>query len=550
MNRPKHLQQLRTEHFDCLIIGGGASGAGCALDSVTRGYKTALIEKVDFAAGTSSRSTKLIHGGVRYLEQAFTKLDFAQLVQVRHGLKERHTVLKNAPHLAQPQALVTPVFSWFEGLYYTIGLKIYGWFASRMDKLPSSEWLSKAQLKQRMPRLSQKLHSAVLYYDGQLDDARYCLALAQTAAEQGATVGNHIELLGFERNADGQLHKALVKDLRSGEDFAIQAKVFINCTGPFSDSVRQMANPKLTDRIRPSKGVHAMLPYSVLGSEDALLIPETSDGRVVFAIPFQGKLMLGTTDTEYNELDKEPTLDEDEVDYLLETLGRYLDTPVQPSEVIAGFGGLRPLVASDPGKSTKGLVRDHEIEHDQASNLVSLLGGKWTTYRVMALETIDYIEQAFFTEDRACQTADQVLVGGEAYNANGWTAIQTQTSLSEETCRHLNQHYGSRAPKVLAILEENAEWQEQLIQGYPYIAAEVIYAARYEMAETPRDFLARRLRLEILDWEATQQATPKVAALLAQAHGWNEDQQIREAEDYLDLVYSFREDAQRIGAGV
>ncbi|RME98131.1 MAG: FAD-dependent oxidoreductase, partial [Bacteroidetes bacterium] len=219
MNRSEHLQRLRTETFDILIIGGGASGAGCALDSTMRGYNTALIEKTDFAAGTSSRSTKLIHGGVRYLEQAFTKLDFAQLAQVRHGMRERYNVLKNAPHLARPQSLVTPVFSWFEGLYYTIGLKIYSWFASSLDTLPPSEWLSKQQLKARMPKLSQKLHSAVLYYDGQLDDARYCLALVHTAAEKGAAVANHVEITGFEHDSQGKLYAALVHDTCTGEEW-------------------------------------------------------------------------------------------------------------------------------------------------------------------------------------------------------------------------------------------------------------------------------------------------------------------------------------------
>ncbi|MEL6656455.1 MAG: FAD-dependent oxidoreductase, partial [Bacteroidota bacterium] len=238
MKRSDQLEQLRTEEFDCLVIGGGASGAGSALDSVLRGYKTALVEKTDFAAETSSKSTKLIHGGVRYLEQAFKNFDFAQLTQVRHGLEERHTVLKNAPHLARPLALITPVFSWIEGLYFTIGLTIYGWFASGKDTLPGSRWLSKREVKERLPRISNRIHSAVLYYDGQLDDARYCLAIAQTAAAKGATVANHVEITGFEHNEEGRLVAALAKDLRTGEELKIRAKVFINCTGPFADHIR------------------------------------------------------------------------------------------------------------------------------------------------------------------------------------------------------------------------------------------------------------------------------------------------------------------------
>ncbi|MEZ4983427.1 MAG: FAD-dependent oxidoreductase [Saprospiraceae bacterium] len=233
-NRSEQIAQLKNQAFDCLIIGGGASGAGCALDSTLRGYKTALIDKADFAAATSSRSTKLIHGGVRYLEQAITRLDFGQLAQVRHGLKERHLLLKNAPHLAQPLPLITPVFSWLEGLYFMIGLKLYGWFADQKDTLPASEWLGKKELFKRMPRLSRRIHSGVLYYDGQLDDARYCLSILQTAANAGASLANYTELEGFEKNNDGKIEAVRVRDMQTGECFTIRAKVIINCTLAFT----------------------------------------------------------------------------------------------------------------------------------------------------------------------------------------------------------------------------------------------------------------------------------------------------------------------------
>lgn len=544
MKRSDHLEQLRTEEFDCLVIGGGASGAGCALDSVLRGYKTALVEKTDFAAETSSKSTKLIHGGVRYLEQAFKNFDFAQLTQVRHGLEERHTVLKNAPHLARPLALVTPVFSWIEGLYFTIGLTIYGWFASGKDTLPGSKWLSKAEVKKRLPRLSDRVHSAVMYYDGQLDDARYCLAIAQTAAAKGGTVANHMEVTGFERDEKGRLTAALATDLRSGEQLRIRAKVFINCTGPFADHIRLMANPEVAERIRPSKGVHAILPHDVLGGDDALLIPKTPDGRVVFAIPFQGKLMLGTTDDDYENLAKEPTLDKREVDFLLETLNPYLDEAAQPEQVGAGFGGLRPLIAADPSEGTKGLVRDHEVEYDQNSSLVSLLGGKWTTYRLMAKDTIDFVEERLLGEQRPCRTDEQILVGGDNFNANNWQTLQEKTQLPEHVCQHLNQHYGSAAAQLVAVLAENDAWREPLHEQYPYLAGEVVYAARYEMACTVRDFLARRIRLEILDWDVAQQVANKVAQALGTELGWDDAQVKKEAEAYSSLVQQFRAEAQ------
>lgn len=544
MNRSAHLEQLRTEEFDCLIIGGGASGAGCALDSALRGYKTAMVEKTDFAAATSSKSTKLIHGGVRYLEQAFKNFDFAQLTQVKHGLEERHIVIKNAPHLAQPQALITPVFSWFEGLYFTIGLTIYGWFASGKDTLPGSKWLSKKQVKERIPRISDNIHSAVLYYDGQLDDARYCLAIAQTAAEAGAAVANHVEIIGFQKDEAGQLSSALARDLHTGEELLIRAKVFINCTGPFADHIRTMANPEKAARIRPSKGVHAILPHEVLGGNDALLIPKTPDGRVVFAIPFQGKLMLGTTDTAYDQLSEEPQLDAQEIDFLLETLEPYLDKKVNAQQVIAGFGGLRPLIASDPSKGTKGLVRDHEVEHDKASNLVSLLGGKWTTYRLMAKDTIDYVGDEILHQHKSCTTDQQVLLGGENYSPDGWQAVADRTNFSEAVCKYLHQHYGSRVTSLLSLLEENPSWKEPLIAGYPYLIGEAVYAARHEMAGTVRDFLARRIRLEILDWDAAQQAAGKVAEVMGPELGWSAREQLKAAEDYIDQLYQIRETAQ------
>ena len=544
MNRRDHIEQLQTEEFDCLVIGGGASGAGCALDSVLRGYKTALVEKTDFAAETSSKSTKLIHGGVRYLEQAFKNFDFAQLSQVRHGLEERHIVLKNAPHLARPLALITPVFSWFEGLYFTIGLTIYGWFASGKDTLPGSKWLSKAAVKKRLPRLSNKIHSAVLYYDGQLDDARYCLAIAQTAATKGATVANHVEITGFEHDESGKLVAALATDLRTGQSLKIRAKVFINCTGPFADHIRLKANPQLSKRIRPSKGVHAILPYEVLGGEDALLIPKTPDGRVVFAIPFAGKLMLGTTDNDYQQLEEEPVLEGKEVEFLLETLNPYLDQPSRHGQVKAGFGGLRPLIAADPSKGTKGLVRDHEVEYDQHSNLVSLLGGKWTTYRLMAKDTIDLVEQTIFQAERPCQTDAQLLVGAEGYREDAWQQLQNQSGLAEDVCRHLSRHYGSEATKVLEVLAANPEWKERLHPNYPYLVGEAVFAARFEMACTVRDFLARRIRLEILDWDVAQQAAGQVAKAMGAELGWSEKQQLQEAEDYIELLYHFRAEAQ------
>lgn len=538
MNRVQHLQKLQSETFDICIIGGGASGAGCALDAILRGFKVALIEKDDFAAATSSKSTKLIHGGVRYLEQAVNNFDLAQLKQVRHGLEERHIVIQNAPFLAHPLPLLTPCYSWVEGCYYAIGLRIYDAFA-KGDSLPKSRWISKKEVMERTKGLNPALHSAVLYYDGQLDDARYCLLLAKTAAENGAALANHLPLLGFEKDEQGKLSAALVEDELSGEKFAIKARLFINCTGAHADFVRQQANPNLNVRIIRSKGVHAVLPLEVLGSnETALLIPKTTDGRVIFAIPWEDKLLLGTTDSPYTA-EEEPGLDKAESEFLIENLNMYLAKPVGLDQVKAGFGGLRPLIASDPNRSTKALVRDHEVEWDEQSGLLSLLGGKWTTYRLMAADAIDEACKLLDIE-RPCLTANQLLSGAEGYDAQAWQNWAAQTGLSPATCEHLALKYGSRATAVLGLLKENSNWSALLHPDYPYIQAEVIYQIREEMAANPRDVLARRLRLEMLDWKATLEAIPTVCQLLAQEGNWTEAQTEQATSNYQALISAFQ----------
>jgi glycerol-3-phosphate dehydrogenase len=541
VNRSENIQRLQNEEFDLCVIGGGASGAGCALDAALRGLKVALVEKTDFAAETSSKSTKLVHGGVRYLEQAFKNFDFAQLRQVRHGLNERHIVLQNAPHLAQPLALVTPVFSWWEKLYFSIGLTFYDWFASGKDNLPKSRRLSKAATLRRMPGLTRKIHSAVLYYDGQLDDARYCLALAQTAAEAGAIVVNHSEVIDFQKNEDGKLVAALIRDNIHHSSFIVRAKLFLNCTGPFSDQIRLLANPELSPRIRPSKGVHVVLPHSTLGSDDALLIPKTKDGRVVFAIPFEGELLLGTTDDDYSDLAKEPVLEAEESDFLLETLQPFLKEKIDKEQVKSGFGGLRPLITAT-NRQTKSLVRDHEVEHDPASNLLSLLGGKWTTYRLMAKDAVDAACDLLGVSAE-CRTETRRLFGAEGWDSDFWKKIQADYGLEADISQHLAQKYGTQARRVTEIAKQSRALSERLLPGFPYLKAEVVYAVREEMACTARDFLARRIRLEITDWQAAAKAAPIVANLMGTALGWTEKQCEAEGAAYQKLVENFKKQA-------
>jgi len=542
MNRAANLEQLKKEHFDICIIGAGASGAGCALDAALRGFKVALIEKDDFASETSSKSTKLIHGGVRYLEQAFKNLDFAQLKQVKHGLEERHILLKNAPHLARPLALITPVFSAFEAIYYTIGLKLYGLFAKN-DSMPKAQWLSKKETLRHIPTLSPKLHSSVMYYDGQLDDARYCLALAHSANSEGATVVNHASVLSFKKNNDGQITAAVIKDEldESNEVFEVKAKLFINCTGAKSDFIRLLANDSLQKCLRPSKGVHIMLPTEVLQSEDAMLIPKTKDGRVVFVIPFEGQVMVGTTDDAYENIEKEPILIEKEIDFILETLEPYLAKVPDKKQIKSGFGGLRPLIASSTSKATKKLVRDHEIEHDKSSNLLSLLGGKWTTYRLMAKETIDFASELLENE-AICSTDNYLLTGAEGYSFEQWKYLEDKYQIEEASAKHLLLKYGNLVEKVLNT-EKSDFYLQKLHPNFPYLRAEVIYAVRFEMAHTIRDFMARRIRLELLDWEASMTVASEIASLMAQELHWTEIQKELYCLNYQELLKEFAKNA-------
>ena len=535
MNREKNRERLRQETFDLCIIGAGASGAGAALDAALRGYRVALIDRGDIAGETSSRSTKLIHGGVRYLEQAIKKLDLAQLRQVRHGLAERRTVIRNAPHLAHPLAILTPVFSWFEGMYMTIGLTLYDFIAGH-DAFPKGRWLNQAQALDKSPMLTRQMHSAVLYYDGQFNDARYALALAHSADEAGTAVMNYAAVTGFVKD-NGRIKAATVQDQLTGETIDIRATLFLNCTGPYADAVRLLANPALDRRIRPSKGVHIVLPRETLNSDYAILIPKTTDGRVVFAIPFGDKVFVGTTDNDYSDLNQEPTLEPAEVDYLLETVRPYLAKTPDRTEVQAGFGGIRPLIVSSRA-DTKTLLRDHEVEHDTTSGLLSLLGGKWTTYRVMAQDAIDRVGE-LLNKPAKSRTETHYLIGGENYRFDDWQRLQKQYGLPADVCQHLIRTYGNRAENVAQLAQEHPEFASKLTDSQPFINAEVVYQTREEMAVTLRDVLARRWRLELSNWQLTARLTPQVASLMAAELGWSEAYSTEQIHTYQNLLGTF-----------
>lgn len=381
------------EEYDVLVIGGGATGAGCALDAVTRGLKTAMVEADDFASGTSSRSTKLIHGGVRYLQKAILGLDLEQYRMVKEALQERASMLESAPHLAHPLPIMLPVYKWWQVPYFWVGIKCYDLVAGDRN-VKSSYYLSKKDALELFPMLKKdKLVGALVYYDGQQDDARMCLAVALTAARHGATVCNHVEVLNLLKKDDGTgksvLCGAKVKDHISGKEFTVKAKCIINATGPFTDIIRKMDDPKLKSICAPSSGVHIVLPGYYSPDQMGLLDPSTSDGRVIFFLPWQRHTIAGTTDLPC-EITHNPKPTEDEIQFILNEIKNYLnkDVEVRRGDVLSAWSGIRPLV-SDPNKGdTQSLARNH-IVHVSPSNLITIAGGKWTTYRAMAEHTID-----------------------------------------------------------------------------------------------------------------------------------------------------------------
>jgi glycerol-3-phosphate dehydrogenase len=543
MNRLKNLNRLETEDFDICIIGGGATGAGCALDAALRGLKVILIEKNDFGGATSSRSTKLFHGGVRYLEQAVKKFDVEQFRMVNKALHERRTLIKNAPHLAQPLALMTPCYSWFEGIYYNIGLKIYDFLAGKTNLAPS-EWLSKEAALKRIPQLkSEGLRSAVLYYDGQFDDARYTLALAKTASEKNAVVLNHVEALEFGRNTEGSLNFLKVRDVLKNEEMTIRAKIFINATGPFSDKIRLMANPEAGKRMRVSKGVHAVLPRDVMGVETAMLIPKTDDGRVIFMIPWQRRVLVGTTDDACDVTEKDIKLESDDVDYLLKYVNRYFSKTVEKSQIRSGFGGLRPLLQADPTAESKSLVRDHEVEICKKSGLISILGGKWTTYRLMAKDTIDKVESILRVPVSECKTAEQMLIGGEDWFHEDYKIMARRYAVPEYVTRRLNRRYGSEAHKVLALCWKDATLRQAILPGSPMLKCEIVHACVEEMACTLRDVCARRIGLEMTDWELTLESLEPIALVMQEVLWFSSEDREKMVAEYREEILEFMKTA-------
>jgi glycerol-3-phosphate dehydrogenase len=478
--------------WDMVIVGGGASGVGVAVDAASRGYRVLLLEQYDFGKGTSSRSTKLVHGGVRYLEQGNISL-------VMEALKERGLLRQNAPHLVHDLAFVVPSYTWWESPFYGFGLKVYNMLSGRYRFGPTS-LLSKEETLQRLPTIkTEGLKGGVVYYDGQFDDTRLLINLVATAAEQGATLLNYVAVTGLRHDDEGFINGVSVRDTESGQEFEISARVVINATGAFSDGVRKMADPNATALVAPSQGIHLVFDRSFLPGNSAIMVPHTSDGRVLFAIPWHDHTLVGTTDVAIQETPIEPRATEDEIDFILETASRYLEKPPKRTDVLSVFAGIRPLVRAADKKSTAALSRSHTIHIDN-SGLLTLTGGKWTTYRNMAEDCVDQAATLAQLEDRPCCTRNLPIHGHV---------------VSDEVMGHLSV-YGSDGLEIRALMDKNSVWAAQLHPDLPYTAAEVIWAVRQELARTVEDVLARRTRALFLNARAAIAMAPEVARLMAQ----------------------------------
>lgn len=493
MNRAKMLERAmqQSEPWDIVVIGGGATGAGVAVDAASRGYEVLLLEQYDFGKGTSSRSTKLVHGGVRYLEQGNISL-------VMEALKERGLLRQNAPHLVHDLAFIVPSYTWWESPFYGLGLKVYNMLSGRYKFGPTSR-LSRDQILKRLPTIkTEGLKGGVVYYDGQFDDSRLLINLVTTAAEQGATLVNYAEVTGLQRDDDGFINGITAIDRESQQPFEVTAHAVVNATGAFCDRVRKMADPAATGLIAPSQGIHLVFDRSFLPSDSAIMVPHTPDGRVMFAIPWHGHTVVGTTDVGIPDTPIEPKASSEEIDFILETAGRYLEKPPTRADVLSVFAGIRPLVRAGDGKSTAALSRDHTI-HIDSSGLLTIAGGKWTTYRNMAEDCVNQAATLGELDDRPCVTRDLPIHGSH----------MVETSL-----QHLAV-YGSDAALIEQLAATNPSLAAPLHPALPYIEAEVVWAARFEMARTVEDALARRTRALFLNAKAAIQMSPRVAELLA-----------------------------------
>lgn len=506
MDRNKELNEIRKQGqvWDVVVIGGGASGLGAAIDSVTRGFKTLLLEQADFTKGTSSRSTKLVHGGVRYLAQG-------NIVLVLEALRERGLLKKNAPHLVKDQRFIIPAYQWWEKPFYTIGLTLYDLLAGRLGLGRSFSCPKKKTLAKIPTLIHTHLRGGVVYHDGQFDDSRLAVNMVQTVQDHGGTILNYMKVTRLLKK-NGKISGVVSVDQETGAEYTIQAKSVLNATGVFVDDILRMDDPQAKDIVRPSQGVHLVLDKEFVPGDHAIMIPKTSDGRVLFAIPWHDKVVVGTTDIQKEKAELEPTALKEEVDFILETMGRFLKKPPQRSDVKSVFAGLRPLAAPTNGnKKTKEISRGHRVVVSP-SNLVTIIGGKWTTYRQMAEDSVDKLVEVAGLSNRRAVTRSLPIHGSRAVDGyQGPLAV-----------------YGTDEDALLGLVKENPELGESLSDRLKIIKAQVVWAVREEMARTVEDFLARRCRALFLDACESIGMAAEVARIMARElgkdHNWEADQ--------------------------
>lgn len=518
MNRQQRLDSLKEPVvFDLLVIGGGATGCGIAVDAASRGLKVALIDKNDLAEGTSSRSTKLVHGGVRYLEAAVRKMDRAQYHLVKEALYERGVFLKNAPHFANRLPLVTPIYKWTDVPYVFAGLLLYDVLSGK-ESLGRSYLVGRAEALRRFPMLRHEgLKAGVVYYDGQFNDARMAVTLALTAQKHGAVIANHLQAIALEKSG-GRLCGARVRDGLTGAEFTIKARGIVNAAGPFLDQLRQMDDPSAAPVLKAAAGIHIVLPSRFVPPDTGMLIPKTEDGRVLFILPWQGHALIGTTDSP-SEITEHPRAQESEIDYLLRHINKYFDVSVDRSDILSVWSGLRPLVQAPETADTAQLVREHLLLVSP-SGLLSMAGGKWTSYRKMAEEAVDQAVAGFGFEPKSpCRTGHLRLVGAEDFDPVGEELLVTHYGLEPDVAAHLHHAFGDQAMRVARLAEER-HGLKRLHPRHPYIEGEVLYAARFEFAERAIDVIARRVPLAFLDTAAARDVLPRVVELMAKELGW------------------------------
>ncbi len=511
MNRAEMLAAIRDrdQPWDLIIVGGGATGLGTAVDAASRGLDVVLVEQSDFAKGTSSRSTKLIHGGVRYLQQGNVSL-------VMEALKERGLLRRNAPHLVHDLAFIVPSYEWWESPFYGIGLKVYDLLAGRYG-FGRSAHLSRAAVQEEIPSIkTDGLRGGTRYYDGQFDDARLAINLATTAFEQGATLVNYMQAEALCKDDAGTVDGLVARDLESSEALMIRGRVIVNATGPFADRLRQLDRPGATPIIAPSQGVHVVLDRSFLAGDSAIMVPHTADGRVMFAIPWHDVTVVGTTDTPIDQIELEPVPLREEVAFILDTANRYLARPATAVDIRSVFAGIRPLVKVGAEENTATLSREHTILIDPDSGLITVAGGKWTTYRKMAEEVVDHVITLGDLEPRTCVTQRLPLHGYHRQADNFGTLA----------------HYGSDAIEIERLAQADAASRAPLHPRLTATVAEVRWGCRREMARTVDDVLARRTRSLLFDARAAIEAAPQVAAIMADEFGYDDSWQAAQIDAF------------------